>query len=103
MAGELRVVVEDLVRELAPVERAIRSHPFLAGLEAGAVASERLRSFATPIRLKNVDAIKTPMHPITRKPTSSPSAPKTGWVTEEAIQNTATSMARAVGPASSRT
>jgi hypothetical protein len=46
MAGELRVVVEDLVRELAPVERAIRSHPFLAGLEAGAVASERLRAFA---------------------------------------------------------
>jgi hypothetical protein len=60
-------------------------------------------SEATPIRLKNVDAIKTPTHPISRNPTSSPSAPKTGCVTEEAIQNTAIIRARAVGPASNRT
>ena len=59
-------------------------------------------SEATPIRLKNVDAIKTPTHPITRNPMSSPSAPKTGCVTEEAIQNTPTITARIVGPASNR-
>ena len=39
------MVVEDLAGELAPVERAIRSHPFLAGLEAGAVTNEQLRAF----------------------------------------------------------
>jgi hypothetical protein len=41
-------------------------------------------------------AVKTPTHPITRKPTSSRSAPKTGCVTEEAIRNTATITARVV-------
>jgi TENA/THI-4/PQQC family len=51
--GENRVVVTDLhtlaeglSRELAPVESAIRSHPFLDQLESGALAEERLRAFA---------------------------------------------------------
>jgi hypothetical protein len=60
-------------------------------------------SEATPIRLRNADAMRTPTDPINRKPTSSPSAPKTGWVTDEAIQNTAIISARAVGPASNFT
>ena len=60
-------------------------------------------SEATPIRLKKVDAIKTPTHPITRNPMSSPRAPKTGCVTDEAIQKTDTISASVVGPASKRT
>jgi hypothetical protein len=47
--------------------------------------------------------MRTPTHPIKRNPTSSPSAPKTGCVTDEAIQNTAIISARAVGPASNFT
>ena len=46
MVGELRVVVEDLAPELASIEGAICSHPFLAGLEAGAVTTDQLRAFA---------------------------------------------------------
>ena len=59
-------------------------------------------SEATPIRLRSgrhQDADASDQ----RNPTSSPSAPKTGCVTEEAIQNTETIKARVVGLASNST
>ena len=46
MAAELEALVEEVGRALAPLESAIRAHPFLARLEAGRVAEERLRAFA---------------------------------------------------------
>ena len=46
MQVDVDVLVEEVGRELAPLESAIRSHAFLARLEAGEVAEERLRAFA---------------------------------------------------------
>jgi hypothetical protein len=46
VATDLHTLAEGLSRELAPVESAIRSHPFLDQLESGALAEERLRAFA---------------------------------------------------------
>jgi hypothetical protein len=44
--ADLQVLVDEAGRALAPLEAQIRSHPFLAALEAGAVSEEQLRAFA---------------------------------------------------------
>jgi len=41
-----RSLIEEIKRDLAPVEQEIRRHPYLAELEAGRVGRERLRLFA---------------------------------------------------------
>jgi hypothetical protein len=44
--AEAQRLVEELRRELAPVEQEIRRHPYLAALEAGLVRREDLARFA---------------------------------------------------------
>jgi TENA/THI-4/PQQC family len=43
--ADLQPLVDEACRALAPLEARIRSHPFLAELEAGAVSEEQLRAF----------------------------------------------------------
>jgi hypothetical protein len=47
VASDVAQLVENAAGELAPLESAIRSHPFLAELEAGTVRKERLRVFVS--------------------------------------------------------
>ena len=46
MSTDAQGLVDELGRELAPLETRIRSHAFLRALEAGEVSEDRLRAFA---------------------------------------------------------
>jgi thiaminase len=46
MSGSAQALVDELRRELAPLETRIRSHAFLRALEVGEVGEDRLRAFA---------------------------------------------------------